>query len=818
MCGAEINIDNITGDAIGIGVDGSGNIIAKNISIVVEEVQRDYGLTLLPPHYFNEYKSTEQDLEDWRNGFSFKLEAIKEKMELRRSIVDKIKIRLEREHRLLIVGESGTSKSTILMEIMCEYFDYGYKILYNFGETEIKNSVDLVKFIEGLLKGNNKVLIAVDNVHNERAAAIFYLIDQLSNYNLGKNLLFILTARLPEFDWFVNDRLNKVEESYRQPIRKFTQLPQYRYEVEPFTKEEIEEFIKIYQESEKIITSDEKISDLAARILDSTKGQPIMVKFYVFGAGLKVDVQDRYYRYLTDMATTQPDSIKIQTVLVCSLLDIANLPITDQLLQRMEILSHAYDLEHAMLYQYFGELWKTIHPRWDMELLSFLYNEKNKSILLKRKEYLKKALESIFTISDESITSSIIQTMYDIVSLKIIPINVVESTINIPHYLSSKAMCDLYVLAIAWTYRMLQMYKEMLDTCNKALELDTNNVTALNAKALSLSFLKRYEEALECCDKIIEMDSNDAAAWTNKGLVLNELKKYDEALECCKKAVEMDDNYVSIWSKKAHSLNDSKGYDNDFMLSRILVFKLAGKGAAYGFLKKYHEALECSNRALEIDPNNSDNLNNKAWAFNGLKRYEEALECSNRALELDSNNAWALTNRAWAFNGLKRYEEALECSNKALELNQGPNNFSALNNKAVALNGLKRYEEALECSNKALELNSNSDWAWLGKGLILNGLKRYEEALECSNKALELDPNNDWTWNNKAWALSNLGKNDEALECSNKALELDPNNAWALTNKAAALNGLKRYEEASDCSNRALELDPNSIPPGYIPV
>ena len=79
---------------------------------------------------------------------------------------------------------------------------------------------------------------------------------------------------------------------------------------------------------------------------------------------------------------------------------------------------------------------------------------------------------------------------YDIVSLKIIPINVVESTINIPHYLSSKIRCNLYVLAIAWTYRILQMYTEMLDCCNRALELDTNNVTALNVKALSLSFIK----------------------------------------------------------------------------------------------------------------------------------------------------------------------------------------------------------------------------------------------------------------------------------------------------------------------------------------
>jgi hypothetical protein len=44
-----------------------------------------------------------------------------------------------------------------------------------------------------------------------------------------------------------------------------------------------------------------------------------MVKFYVFGKGLKEDVEDRYYRYLTDSGTTLPDLIKIQTVLVCSL-------------------------------------------------------------------------------------------------------------------------------------------------------------------------------------------------------------------------------------------------------------------------------------------------------------------------------------------------------------------------------------------------------------------------------------------------------------------------------------------------------------------
>ena len=255
----EIRADK--GDVIGVGVDGSGNIIGKDISVVINEVH-DYGLNLLAPNYFNEHKSTAQDLEDWRNGFSFKLEAIKEKRELRRSVVDRVILNLEREHRQLIVGESGTSKSTILMEVICEYFDNGYKILYNFGETEIKNAVELVKFIESLLKAKNKVLIAVDNVHSERTAAIFYAMDQLSNYNLSKDILFILTARLPEFDWFVNDRLNRVDESYRQSIRKFAQLSQYRYEIEPLTKEDIEQFLEKYKD-QGILKSNEDSRELS---------------------------------------------------------------------------------------------------------------------------------------------------------------------------------------------------------------------------------------------------------------------------------------------------------------------------------------------------------------------------------------------------------------------------------------------------------------------------------------------------------------------------------------------------------------------------
>ena len=330
-----------------------------------------------------------------------------------------------------------------------------------------------------------------------------------------------------------------------------------------------------------------------------------------------------------------------------------------------------------MLYQFTGGFWKTIHPKWGMSLLFFLYNEKNNSILFKRKEFLKNALKSIFDISDEYLTSSIIQTLYDLVLLKIISIDIVESIVSIPEYISINTKSNLYLFAIGLTYRILQMYPQMMDYYTKALLMSPNNISVLNVNAVSLGFLKRYDEALICCNKSLKIDPNNISAWTNKGLILNGLKRYDEALECWKKAIEIDDGYVIEWSKKPHFLSESRDYDQS-ILNRILASKLISKGASCCFLKKYQEALECSNKALELDPNASlDGLSTKAWALNGLKRYDEALECSNKALELDKNNVWVLSNKSWALNGLKRYDEALECSNKALELDS-QNDFSTI--------------------------------------------------------------------------------------------------------------------------------------------
>ncbi|MFZ0510629.1 MAG: tetratricopeptide repeat protein [Candidatus Nitrosopolaris sp.] len=555
----------------------------NEVSKLQYDLYQTNGLSWLQRNYFEDHISTIKDTENWKNGFAFRLPSIMQKKEFRRCpLINQIKNRLEDKRRLLLVGETGTSKTTILMEILTDYFVEGYEILYNLDGTKIKNGPQLVSFIEKRLEYGDKILVVVDNVHSERTSAIFYAMDEIiSSFTYIQNIRFLLAARIPEYDSFVRDRLNQVREG-KESIRKFINNPEFRYDLPFFTDDEIKGFIKKYKvelsgQTRMMTTEDEKLSNLSREIFEDTRGHPIMVKFYLLGNGLRTDVKRRYYDYLSG------DSRKMQIMLVCSLLDIGSLPITDELLQDMGLLRETYNLENATLYQPITGSWKTINPRWDVELLSFLYNETDKGQIYDNKQYLKTALDVIFNIKEEKIsateerTYSVIRTIYGIVSQHVIPVDIIESVLSpLPSYLTDEKKAKLYTYYIAPAYWALGKFQNAIDKLNEALTFMPDFTHALINKGKALDDLGRSTEALKCYDKAIDIDPNDAVVWNNKGLALRNLGKYNEAIESFDKAIERDANYVHAWINKGntfHSLEQQKDADRCFAKASESGFK-----------------------------------------------------------------------------------------------------------------------------------------------------------------------------------------------------------------------------------------------------
>ncbi len=89
---------------------------------------------------------------------------------------------------------------------------------------------------------------------------------------------------------------------------------------------------------------------------------------------------------------------------------------------------------------------------------------------------------------------------------------------------------------------------------------------------------------------------------------------YDKAIQCYEKAVEIDPNYVSTW---------------------------ISMGIAYESKKEYDKAIECYEKALELDPNHVSAWYRMGIAYSDKKEYNKAIECYEKSLELDPNYIFA---------------------------------------------------------------------------------------------------------------------------------------------------------------------------------
>ncbi|WP_293231480.1 tetratricopeptide repeat protein [Microcoleus sp. PH2017_05_CCC_O_A] len=336
------------------------------------------------------------------------------------------------------------------------------------------------------------------------------------------------------------------------------------------------------------------------------------------------------------------------------------------------------------------------------------------------------------------------------------------------------------------------MYRRNLEPIPLDAVMDREyHMRALEAKDEEDPRLKAYYDEIEYCreqkddvsalayaEKLVA-SRGEAKDWSENGHCLNRLKRHDEALECLEKAIEIDSNYTRAWANKGDVLKN---------------------------LKRYEEALVSFDKAIALDPSNK-----WAWAWamrsnvlNNLRRDEEALVSCDRAIEIDANYQSAWYMRGNELNNLKRYEEALVSFDRAIELDA--NYQWNLSLRGSVLNNLKRYEEALVSYDRAIELDPNHQWAWVYRGDVLYNLKRYDEALASYDRAIEINANDQWASIKRGILLNNLKRHEEALKSFDKAIEIDSNSfsEWYWLIRGDVLNHLKRYDEALASYEEAL--------------
>lgn len=147
------------------------------------------------------------------------------------------------------------------------------------------------------------------------------------------------------------------------------------------------------------------------------------------------------------------------------------------------------------------------------------------------------------------------------------------------------------------------------------------------------------------------------------------------------------------------------------------------------YLKRDEErrALHCFNKAIALDPKNSDAYEGRGEVFNRIEKESLARIDFDKAITLNPKNTQALFHRALQLRVKNNEKAALADFNQALAA--APNDTEILGYRAKLQQDLHHNELAIKDYSRVLELDKNAEWARCQRGLCYQDMKQFDNAL-----------------------------------------------------------------------------------------
>ncbi|UCG49781.1 MAG: tetratricopeptide repeat protein [Phycisphaerales bacterium] len=289
-----------------------------------------------------------------------------------------------------------------------------------------------------------------------------------------------------------------------------------------------------------------------------------------------------------------------------------------------------------------------------------------------------------------------------------------------------------------------------------------------------------FREAEKCFRRSLESRADDADGYLSLGAILAGQGKLEEA---------------KLWHQQA--IRCSKGCVDEAYLNLGYVLRAQ---------EQFEDALECFEKALEIDPNyeaakvGSEDMKTLLAYLQSEQSQETQVWTAKERLQRSRDAA----NDSLAAYALILVRELIQDHDK-----YGP----AYLDYGVALVELARYEEAGIALKKSMDLYSEDNrfmpCCHLGHLHELKG--EFREAARWYIRAIKLKPHNAETHENLGHLLARQGNLEEAEQCYLTALECPEGRLdEAYTGLGCVLRSLERFNEALECFQKAFELDPES--------
>ncbi len=241
--------------------------------------------------------------------------------------------------------------------------------------------------------------------------------------------------------------------------------------------------------------------------------------------------------------------------------------------------------------------------------------------------------------------------------------------------------------------------------------------------------------------------------------------------------------------------------------------KYVSKGLEYYKTGKLDEAIAEYNKAIDLNPRDSDAYLNRGVAYHDKELYDQAIYDYGKVIELKPQDAMAYSNRCESYRKKKIYDQAISDCSKAINIK--PDYAKAFNNRGAAYDGKRLHDQAVSDYSKAIELDPKYPEPYRNRCSVYIDKKRFKEAITDCTKAVELKPDYRNAYYDRSLAYHDLKEYKKSLSDLNKVIELNPNDAEAYNQRADVHDHLDDLGNAIKDLKKAKELG-YKIDEGYL--
>lgn len=202
-------------------------------------------------------------------------------------------------------------------------------------------------------------------------------------------------------------------------------------------------------------------------------------------------------------------------------------------------------------------------------------------------------------------------------------------------------------------------------------------------------------------------------------------------------------------------------------------------------------------------------LLDEAKRYEQVEKYKEAVRYFDKALEINPNDSESYAGKAVVYLWMNDPDTALQFAKKAVQL--APDNEAAITNLGYIYIQLGITSEAITEYKRFLANNPFSAHCYYNLGYAYAIGSRTREAADAFKSAIRINPKFASAYNNLGWCLWSEGKYSEALSAFERASQLQPKYVDAIYNLGEVYRVLGRYEEARKQYEAAVKIDPSNM-------